>query len=79
MFASLAFLAAGLSILRTGELSRRLGWVAIATAPFLLLQAFGLGGVIATFGLALDLVGFLILPVFVVLTSLAGYRLTSSR
>jgi len=53
--------------------------VAIATAPFLLLQGFGLGGVIATFGLALDLVGFLLLLVFVVWTSVAGYRLTSSR
>jgi len=79
VFGSLAFLAAGLSILRTGDFSRRLGWVAIATAPFLLLQAFGLGGVIATFGLALDLVGFLLLLVFVVWTSVAGYRLTSSR
>ena len=79
VFGSLAFLAAGLSILRTGELPRRLGWVAIATAPFLLLQGFGLGGVIATFGLALDLVGFLLLLVFVVWTSVAGYRLTSSR
>jgi hypothetical protein len=79
VFGSLAFLAAGLSIVRTGDLPRRLGWVAIATAPFLLLQGFGLGGVIATFGLALDLVGFLLLLVFVVWTSLAGYRLASSR
>ena len=79
VFGSLAFLAAGLSILRTGDFSRRLGWVAIAAAPFLLFQAFGLGGVIATFGLALDLVGFLLLLVFIVWTSLAGYRLTSSR
>ena len=79
VFGSLAFLAAGLSILRTGDLPRRLGWVAIATAPFLLLQGFGLGGVIATFGLALDLVGFVLLLVFVAWTSVAGYRLTSSR
>ena len=79
VFGSLAFLAAGLSILRAGDFPRRLGWLAIAAAPFLLLQAFGLGGVIATFGLALDLVGFLLLLVFVVWTSLAGYRLTSSR
>lgn len=78
VFGSLAFLAAGLLILRTGELSRRLGRVAVATTPFLLLQGFGLGGVIATFGLALDLVGFLLL-VFVGATSVAGYRLTSSR
>jgi Domain of unknown function (DUF4386) len=79
VFGSLAFLAAGVLILRTGDLPRRLGWVAIATAPFLLLQGFGLGGVIATFGLALDLVGFLLLLVFVGATSVAGYRLASSR
>jgi len=79
VFGSLAFLAAGRLILRTGDLPRRLGWVAIATAPFLLLQGFGLGGVIATFGLALDLVGFLLLLVFVGATSVAGYRLASSR
>jgi hypothetical protein len=79
MFGSLAFLAAGVLILRAGDVPRWLGWVAVATAPFLLLQAFGLGGVIATFGLALDLVGFLLLLVFVVATSVAGYRLTTSR
>jgi hypothetical protein len=78
VFGSLAFLAAGVSILRTGDLPRRAGWVAIATAPFLLLQGFGLGGVVATFGLALDLVGFMLLLVFITWTSIAGYRLTSS-
>jgi hypothetical protein len=79
VFGSLAFLAAGLLILRTGDLPRRLGWVAIATTPFLLLQGFGLGGVIATFGLVLDLIGFLLLLAFVVATSVAGYRLASIR
>ena len=79
MFGSLAFLAAGVLILRAGDMPRWLGWVAVVTAPFLLLQAFGLGGVIATFGLVLDLVGFLLLLVFVVATSVAGYRLTTSR
>jgi hypothetical protein len=79
VFGSLAFLAAGVLIVRTGELPRRLGWIGIAAAPFLLLQGFGLGGVIATFGLALDLVGFLLLLAFVAATSIAGYRLTSSR
>jgi hypothetical protein len=79
MFGSLAFLAAGVLVLRSDALPRWLGWVAIVTAPFLLLQAFGLGGVIATFGLALDLVGLLLLLVFVVASSIAGYRLASSR
>jgi Domain of unknown function (DUF4386) len=74
MFASLAFLAAGILILRAPDLPRWLGWLAVVTAPFLLLQAFGLGGVIATFGLALDLVGFLLLLVFVLASSVAGLR-----
>jgi hypothetical protein len=79
IFGSLAFLAAGALIVRAGDLPRRLGWIGVAAAPFLLLQGFGLGGVIATFGLALDLVGFLLLLAFVSATSVAGYRLTSSR
>jgi hypothetical protein len=33
--------------------------------PFLLVQAFGLGGVVSSLGLALDLVGFLLLLIFI--------------
>jgi hypothetical protein len=43
--------------------------VAVASSPFLFLQAFGLGGVVATFGLALDLIGFVLLLVFVAASS----------
>jgi hypothetical protein len=74
VFASVGFLAAGLIILEAAVLPRWLGWTALLTAPFLVLQGFGLGGVIATFGLALDLVGFLLLLVFVTGTSVAGVR-----
>ncbi len=35
-----------------------------------LLQGFGLGGVIATFGLVLDLIGFVLFLIFVVVSSL---------
>jgi hypothetical protein len=35
----------------------------------LFLQGFGLGGVIASFGLVLDLIGFLLLLVFVLVSS----------
>ena len=44
---------------------RVLGWVAVAASPFLLLQGFGLGGVVANF----DLVGFLLLLIFVLASS----------
>jgi hypothetical protein len=57
-----------------GVLPRWLGWVAVAASPFLLVQAFGLGGVIANFGLALDLVGFLLLLIFVLASSVIGLR-----
>jgi hypothetical protein len=54
------------------SLPRWLGWVAIAASPFLLVQAFGLGGVIANFGLVLDLVGFLLFLIFVLASSVIG-------
>jgi uncharacterized protein DUF4386 len=69
VFGSFGFLASGLLVLRTGVLPRWLGWVAVLAAPFLVLQAFGLGGVIATFGLVLDLIGFVLLLVFVAASS----------
>jgi hypothetical protein len=63
-----------LLVLTTGVLPRWLGRVAVAASPFLLVQAFGLGGVIANFGLALDLVGFLLLLIFVLASSVIGLR-----
>jgi hypothetical protein len=72
VFASLFTLAAGLQILTARPLPRWLGWLAIAASPFLFLQAFGLGGVVSNFGLALDLIGFLLLLVFVAATSVVG-------
>jgi Domain of unknown function (DUF4386) len=74
VFASLGFLAAGLTILRGAFLPRWLGWVALLTAPMLFIQGFGLGGVIAGFGLIVDLVGFLLLLIFVGGSSIAGMR-----
>ena len=73
VFASLFMLAAGLQILEA-VLSRWLGWVGIAASPFLFLQAFGLGGVVSNAGLGLDLIGFLLLLVFVAATSVIGLR-----
>jgi hypothetical protein len=68
--ASLFTLATGLLLLRTHLLPRWQAWTAILAAPFLFTQAFGLGGVIASFGLILDLIGFLLLLIFVLVSSL---------
>jgi len=43
--------------------------VSILAGSMLFLQGFGLGGVIASFGLVLDLIGFLLLLVFVLVSS----------
>jgi len=69
VFGSLAAFAAGLLVIRSGVLPRWLGWVAILAGILLFLQAFGLGGVIATFGLVLDLIGFLLFLIFVLVSS----------
>jgi heme A synthase len=69
VFGSLFALATGLIVLKSGVLPRWLGWVAILVGILFFLQAFGLGGVIATFGLVLDIVGFLLLVIFVLASS----------
>ena len=70
VFASLFMLAAGLLVNQSRVLPRWLGWVAILASPFRFLQGFGLGGVIGTFGLILDLIGFLLLLTFVLASSI---------
>ena len=72
VFGSFFMLGSGLLVLTTRVLPRWLGWVAVAASPFLLVQAFGLGGVVANFGLALDLVGFLLFLIFVLASSMIG-------
>jgi hypothetical protein len=72
VFGSFFMLGSALLVLITGVLPRWLGRVAVAGSPFLLVQAFGLGGVVSNFGLALDLVGFLILLIFVLASSVIG-------
>lgn len=79
VFGSFFMLGSGLLVLATGVLPRWLGWSAVAASPFLLLQAFGLGGVVANFGLALDLVGFLLLLIFVLASSVIGLTRRSAR
>jgi hypothetical protein len=72
VFGSLSAFAAGLLIIRSGVLPRWLGWVAIFAGILFFLQGFGLGGVIATFGLVLDLIGFVLFLAFVLVSSIIG-------
>lgn len=69
VFCSLAAVAAGLLVMRSAILPRWLGWVSIFAGILFFLQGFGLGGVIATFGLVLDLVGFVLFLIFVIVSS----------
>lgn len=72
VFGSLFTLATGLLVVSSRALPRWLGWVAILASPFFFLQGFGLGGVISSFGLILNLVGFLLLLIFVLVSSVIG-------
>src|ERR1700733_2515984 len=53
VFGSLLALTTGLIVLKTDVLPRWLGWISIVAGLMFFLQAFGLGGVIASVGLAL--------------------------
>jgi hypothetical protein len=79
VFASLFMAATGVLVLQSGVLPRWLGWAAIGAAPFLFAQGFGLGGVIGSFGLVLDLIGFLLLVIFVLVSSIALIRRTGTN
>jgi Domain of unknown function (DUF4386) len=57
VFGSLFALAAGLLVIESRVLPRWLGWVSILFGILLFLQGFGLGGVIASFGLVFDGIG----------------------
>jgi len=74
VFGSVFVLVAGLLAFRQSLLPRWLVSVAIVAAVFMFLQGFGLGGVVATFGLAFDLVGFVLLLVFVAASSVIALR-----
>ena len=58
----------------SGVLPRWLGWVSILAGILLFLQGFGLGGVIASFGLVLDLIGFVLFLIFVLVSSVIMLR-----
>jgi hypothetical protein len=74
VFGSLFTVAAGLLVMRSGVLPRWLGWLSIIVGVMFFLQGFGLGGVIATFGVVLDLIGFVLFLIFVLVSSIIGLR-----
>jgi hypothetical protein len=68
-FGSVFLIATGLLVIRNRVLPRWLAWVALIGGILLFLQSFGLGGVIGTYGLVLDLIGFVLFLLFVLLSS----------
>jgi hypothetical protein len=74
VFGSLGALAAGLLAIRSALLPRWLGLCAILAGCLFFLQGFGLGGVIGTFGLVLDLIGFVLFLIFVLASSVVLLR-----
>jgi Domain of unknown function (DUF4386) len=74
VLSSVFWIVTGLFALRAALLPRWLGWASILTGILLFLQGFGLGGVIASFGLVLDLIGFLLLLIFVLVSSALLFR-----
>lgn len=70
VFGSLFALAAGVLVIGSGLLPRWLGWVSILAGVMFFVQGFGLGGVIASFGLVLDLIGFVLILIFALVSSI---------
>ena len=68
-FGSVFLIAAGLLVMQSRVLPRWLAWMSVIGGVLLFLQAFGLGGVIGTYGLVIDLIGFVLFLLFVLLSS----------
>jgi hypothetical protein len=61
----------------TASVWERRAWaagIALVSGSLLFLQGFGLGGVIGTYGLVLDLIGFVLFLLFVLLSSAIKLR-----
>src|ERR671936_1209280 len=74
VFGSLFAVATGLLVMRSGVLPRWLAWASILAGVLFFLQGFGLGGVIHLFGLVLDLIGFVLFLIFVLVSSVILLR-----
>jgi len=68
-FGSVFLIATGFLVIQSRVLPRWLAWISVTGGILLLLQAFGLGGVIGSYGLVLDLIGFVLFLLFVLLSS----------
>jgi hypothetical protein len=69
VFGSVFLVAAGILIIQSRVLPRWLAWIAVVSGTLLFLQGFGLGGVIGAYGLVLDLIGFVLFLLFVLVSS----------
>lgn len=69
VFGSVFLAASGLLVIHSRVLPRWLAWISIVSGILLFLQGFGLGGIIGTYGLVLDLIGFVLFLLFVLLSS----------
>lgn len=69
VFGSVFLIAAGLLVIRSRVLPHWLAWICVVGGILLFLQGFGLGGIIGTYGLVLDLIGFVLFLLFVLLSS----------
>ena len=74
VFGSVFLIAAGLLVIQNRVLPSWLAWIAVVSGTLLFLQGFGLGGVIGTYGLVLDLIGFVLFLLFVLLSSAISIR-----
>jgi hypothetical protein len=74
VFGSLAAVAAGLLLMKSAVLPRWLAWFSILAGLMFFLQGFGLGGVIATFGLVFDLIAIVLFLIFVLASSVILLR-----
>jgi hypothetical protein len=74
VFGSLFAFATGLAVLRGNALPRWLGQMALAIGVLLLVQAPMLGGVVTPLGLLVDGLGFILLLVFVLVSSIVQLR-----
>jgi hypothetical protein len=74
VFGSVFLIAAGVLAMQSRVLPRWLAWIAVVSGTLLFLQGFGLGGVIGTYGLVLDLIGFVLFLLFVLLSSAISIR-----
>jgi hypothetical protein len=74
VFGSIFLIAAGILSIESSLLPRWLGQLAIVAGVLLFVQGFGLGGVIGTFGLVVDGIGFVLFLLFVLVSSVLLLR-----